>query len=238
MAAWFQIGDNAGWSLFASRYDRSTGRWATAVEISPSPLTGMAESFSMASDPDGIVTMAWARNNGMGGSPTIEAARFDPTSGTWTAPVRVDQTPDNTGGAYGPSVVVSAAGYSTVAWLQWDGMYAARLGPNAQAWSTPHKLTPPDMGAGQYAPSLTVDVAGNVKVVFRQAEQITSFAYLADTKEWQPPVVISTPASGTTLFSNAPVTVVDPSGTVTAVWFAQNELNGAPQYVVQSNSSR
>jgi hypothetical protein len=95
-----------------------------------------------------------------------------------------------------------------------------------------------DGGSGNL--SVTVDVVGNVVVVFvpNSTQRATAIQYKVLTGQWHKPVAIDTPASGVAVLANAPVTAIDPSGDVTAVWFGQIDVDGVVQTVLEANQFR
>ena len=239
-AAWVQGQDDLETAIYAARYDAATGAWGEAVLVASRPLTGSFDAFSMGIDGDGVVTMAWTHDFGGGVSPGIEASRFDRAAGAWSAPARLDRAGTDPAGASHATLAVDACGHATVVWLQNGGLYSARLRPKSASWSTPKQVTPDGMDGGSGTLSVTADVAGNVVVVFvpSNTHRATAIQYKVLSGQWHKPVAIDTPASGTAVSSNAPVTVVDPSGDVTAVWFAQTDVDGTVQTVLEANQFR
>jgi len=239
-AAWVQGKDDLEAAIYAARYDATTGAWGSAVAVASRPLTGSFDAFAMGIDGEGVVTMAWARDFGGGVPPGIEASRFDLTAGAWSAPARLDVAGTDPAGASRPALAVDACGYATAVWLQQGGLYGARLRPKSAAWSAPKPVTPNGMDGGAGTLSLTADVAGNVMAVFvpNSTHRATAIQYKVRSGLWHKPVTIDTPASGTAVLSNAPVTAVDATGDVTAVWFAKTDVDGAAQTVLEANQFR
>ncbi len=234
IAAWVQQEDTVGArGIFSARYDVASGTWAPAQRVMLGQPAISAHVLSMAADSGGGVTMAWSRDPGLAGSAMAEASRFDRVANAWTAPVRVDSNPT---GAFGPTVAVDAAGYSTVAWMQHDGIHSARLAPGSSQWSAPRQIL---VGSprSDHVPAVTVDVAGNVSVIASQNQNpiVVAIHYSASDGQWRAPVGIGNPAVGDPVFALMPVTGIDRTGNVSAVWFAWNTVNGSPSYVVMSN---
>jgi len=239
-AAWVQGGDDLESAVYAARYDAAAGTWGDAVPVASRPLTGSFDAFSMGIDGDGVVTMAWSHDFGGGVPPGIEASRFDRVAGAWSAPARLDRAGTDAAGASHPALAVDACGHSTVVWLQQGGLYSARLWPKSVSWSTPRSVTPNGMDGGTGTLSVTADVVGNVVVVFvpDSTHRATAIQYKVLSGQWHKPVTIDTPAGGVAVSSNTPVTAVDPTGDVTAVWFGQTDVDGAMQTVLEANQFR
>lgn len=239
-AAWVQGGDDLELAIYSARYDVAAGTWSDAVPVASRPVTGSFDAFSMGIDGAGVVTMAWAHDVGGGVPPGIEAARYDHAAGAWSAPVRLDRAGTDPAGASRPALAVDACGHATVVWLQNGGLYSARLRPNSVSWSAPRAVTPVGMDGGSGNLSVTVDVVGNVVVVFvpNSTQRATAIQYKVLTGQWHKPVAVDTPASGVAVSANAPVTAIDPSGDVTAVWFGQIDVDGVVQTVLEANQFR
>jgi hypothetical protein len=239
-AAWVQGGDDLQAAIYSARYDVTAGVWSDAVPVASRPLTGSFDAFSMGMDGDGVITMAWAHDFGGGVPPGIEASRFDRAADGWSAPARLDRAGTDPLGASRPALAVDACGHATVVWLQNGGLYSSRLRAKSVSWSAPREVTPDGMDGGAGNLSVTADVVGNVVVVFVPAstQRATAIQYKVRSGQWHRPVTIDTPASGVAVTSNAPVTAVDSSGDVTAVWFGQTDVDGVVQTVLEANQFR
>lgn len=229
-AAW--IATDAGRALVTARYDAAAARWSAPQTLDSSVAVQGASSYSISADALGLVTLAWAHDFGVAAAPQVRAARYDPLSNAWSTPARLDNATDSSG-AYAPQVVTDAAGFATAVWRQQQGLWTARLNPADTSWSVPAPLAGSSVLVGGFA--LGVDIAGNVTLVSSDDQRVMADQFLASTGQWQPRVEIGKPASGDAVFANPPVLDLAPSGTAAAAWFAQDTVNGAPQYVVSAN---
>lgn len=85
---------------------------------------------------------------------------------------------------------------------------------------------------------MTADIAGNVTLLYVQDGVTMAMPYSATRTQSMTPTAIGTPEGGQNVFANAPLAVMDASGNVTAVWFAQICVGGVPRYIVSGNSFR
>lgn len=179
--------------------------------------------------------MVWSRAGDLIDAPTIEAARFVPTQGSWGPVVRLDST-TSVLGAITPGVAVDGAGYSTAVWKQDDRLFYARLGPNSGTWSAPQAIPQSEGSRGDEQIAIVADDAGNVTLVVALSSIVTAFHYDLITAQWSAPLVMGNPASGTTVFANAPVLALDRTGTLSAAWFTWVSVTGMPPlYFITSN---
>ncbi len=235
VAAWMQL-DQDGRAIYAARFDVATVQWAAAQRVDSVPRNG-TDPFALGVDAAGVVTLAWTRSGGVAGGDTVWASRLDAQGRGWSAPVRVDRSDPAAPDARGVNLVVDSAGTATALWQQ-GGLRGARWAPGAAEWAAPAVVAPQGSaltGAGL----MLADTAGNVVVVGTQlGQQVLSSRYQATTGQWLPAVLISTPSSGEGLFTGPPVGAVDGAGNVVAMWFAQNRLGTANQFLLASNRLR
>lgn len=85
---------------------------------------------------------------------------------------------------------------------------------------------------------MTADIAGNVTLLYVQDGVTMAMPYSATRTQSMTPTAIGTPEGGQNVFANAPLAVMDASGNVTAVWFAQISVGGVPRHIVSGNSFR
>jgi len=234
-AAWYQSATLSE-PLVATHYDAASGTWTPFQQLDPNVSTGLYNTVSMALDPTGVVTIAWTHSGGLAGNPNAEVSRFDPSTATWSASTQLDS---GTGalGAGTPAVAVDPAGYATVAWFQYEGVFASRFNPTTQSWTAAQRVSA--AGATPNSPAaVTADSAGNVTVVYVDgfSHRAVAIEYEVSGGQWLAPVMIDTPSGGATpIFSNLPVTVSDPSGTVTAVWYAEDSAHGPSLDLLTAN---
>lgn len=231
-AAWVMNSTTAR-VLQATRYSAATSTWGAAKVVDPRIQTGSPSSYSIGVDDDGRVMVVCPHEDLPGGKAQINASRFDPTTGNWTPPTQLDDGNGPSGVAGSLQVMVNPAGFATAVWSQSDGLYSARFNPTLGNWSTARRIA---TGAFNSVPALTMDVAGNANAIY-VANRIDGFkvmatSYSATNNTWDASAVIDLPPSGTTVFANTPVAVVNPGGSVTALWFAQTSLAGIPKYAL------
>lgn len=215
-----------------ARYSAATGKWNA-----PQTIEGnfAAQPFALAADAAGGATLAWTHGGMIMDVPYIAASRFEPASGTWTAPVRLSSDADQFGAGY-PVVVADAAGIATVVWRQWRGMFSARSGPSTAVWSAPVKIGTEEFGNEAF--SIAADIAGNVTLLYVENGMPVALRYGASEAQWSAPVALGTPAGTTSVFANAPVSVIDASGNLTTVWLARVDAGNTSRYVVAANRFR
>jgi hypothetical protein len=207
--------------------------WSTPQELDHNVNTLSAANFpifSLAVNDSGNAIVSWTHNNGMVVGPTVMASIYQSASGTWSTATRLDQA-DPALGASNPQAVIDAAGVPTVLWWQNEGMFARRYSATTGTWSAQQRAG--DAGDQFVA---VVDPAGNVMVVQEQdqAQSIHAIQYLLSDGQWHDST-ISQPAAGSTVFVNTPVVTIDAGGTVTAAWFAWNNVGGMPRMPVSVN---
>jgi hypothetical protein len=229
-AAWVMNSSSAR-VLQAAHYTATTGSWSAAKVVDPKIQTGVPSNFSIGVDTAGRVISLCPHQNSPGGVVQINASRFDPTSGEWTAPTQLDGGTGINGGFGSPLVMVNSAGFATAVWSQSDGLYSSHFSPATGVWSNQvHFAT----GALNSVPALTIDVAGNASATYVENRldgfKVMATSFSATNRVWDAPAIIDLPPAGTTLFANPPIAVVSPSGTVTALWFAQTSKAGSAQY--------
>jgi hypothetical protein len=217
VVAWVEMPPTVLGIINAVFFDSTSGTWSTPTQIAPSVLTGLFNEFSMVTDAKGATTVAWTQYNGMGGSDSIAVARRDPSTGQWSAPVRVDQAATGYAANY-PGLAVDASGVMTVAWIEFDAIKAARFDLGTAIWSGPVVIA---SGGSTDAPTLLADVAGNVTALINLDNRLQAAHYSITNDAWQAGVAIDAAASGTTVFSDRPAAAIDPSGTVAAAWYSE-----------------
>ncbi len=229
-AAWVQLQ-----GLQVARYSIATNKWSAPYLLDDSLNTnGPTKYFSMGSDSNGNVSIAWGHNVGLAGAPSIRASRLDVNLGKWSKETQLNDG-NSMFGAGDASLVVDPLGNLIVVWYQYDGLFSVKYNSNNSLWSAPEKITLPNTGLDSRVVLSNPDIAGNITLLFRTSQNIMSSQYVTSTGQWQVPVAIDTPSSGFVNFSNLPVIVSDLSGNVAAVWFSWNNVLGNDQYAVNVN---
>jgi RHS repeat-associated protein len=72
----------------------SGGSWSASVEISPSPAN--VQSLVLSVRPDGAAWAVWGDTRAGATNQDIWGSKYDPTAGTWSAPLRLDDAPGTT----------------------------------------------------------------------------------------------------------------------------------------------
>jgi hypothetical protein len=228
IAAWSQQFDD-GRALFVARY--SDGSWSAPQRLDGNIVGGLFEGISLSVDPAGNAAIAWGHDYFFGRRPTAMVSMYQPGSHTWSTAARIDQTPDDSGGAISPKVVIDAAGIATATWAQFDGLYASRYRPSSGEWSAPQRIRNKKVSED---PVAVVDAAGNVTVALAETASMTVLQYLVRDGQWHT-AEIGQPAAGTAVFVNMPAMAIDGGGTITAAWMAWHTVAGESQYPVLVN---
>ena len=218
VAAWVGRPPTTMGTLNASGFDAAAGTWSAPMQVGISVLTGLFKEFSMVTDTTGATTIAWSDSIGLGGTDSIAAVRRDPSTGQWSAQVRVDQAATGFAADF-PGLSVDASGVVTAAWTEFGAVKAARFDPVAATWSTPVTIA---AGGSSGTPTLLADAAGNVTAVFMLNNRLKAAQYLVTDSAWQASVSIDASTTGTTVFAGQPVAAIDPSGTVAAAWYSED----------------
>lgn len=184
------------------------GEWGPVAPVDTPPAGTIVEEPAVAAGPGGTAIAAWGVRDGEN-DPAIRASRY--AAGEWDVPVPL-------GNGEQPQVIVDAAGVATVVWA------STGLGqPVIQArrrvggtWLPAENLSDGARPASQ--PRVAVDPSGVVTAAWVRDNaadgkldvQVSRFSGTA----WSTPQNLSDPDAG----ADNPQLVVDPSGTVTAVW--------------------
>ena len=115
--AWEEADAQGRDAILVSRMDGVTRHWNAAVRIDDARLASAGNPV-LAVDPAGNVTCAWYQDSAHGMQ--IQAARLDPESKRWTAPVELSD-PRRTIQASLPALAVDSAGSVTAVWQQYNG---------------------------------------------------------------------------------------------------------------------
>jgi hypothetical protein len=131
-------------NIWASRFSAASTTWSTPGRIGTAALSGTegTERPRLAVNAAGSAVAVWRETRA--GQSSIIAARFTPSSGTWTAPLALDP---NTQYADWPAVAIDAAGNAQAAWTQKidaaatnESGYTARMNAATGAWSAPELI--------------------------------------------------------------------------------------------------
>jgi hypothetical protein len=167
---WHQ-GGNPSRSIWANRYDASSGAFAGPVALQ-SDQSGFSEYVRVAVDPDGNAIAVWL-HYGDDQLSRIHSSRYDVAANTWSEPQPIDL--DITQGSSDADVVVDRDGNAIAAWVElddvnsWQNVYAARFDRATATWSEPERIDTDDTG-GDNHPRLSADAAGDVFVTWHQVD--------------------------------------------------------------------
>lgn len=194
----------------SARLPAGEDRWTVPDTISvPAAVTYGAV---VAAGPAGDVMAVWQRSDGA--HDRVQAARYDPLSGTWSAPVDLSAPGQ---AAFGGQVAVDGDGNAIAMWARFASadqltVQAARFAASSETWGAVTDLV--TTGALSAHIELAFDGAGNAMAVFA-ANGLRWARYRADTDSWVGPGIL--PVVGA--ISNAPPSLgVDQAGDAIAVW--------------------
>ena len=168
---WHQ-GGNPSRSIWANRYDASTGAFAGPVALQ-SDTSGFSELVRVAMDPDGNAIAVWQHGDAAAAIYRINASRYDVATNAWSEPQPIDL--DSAQTSTDADVVVDQSGNAIAAWVElnpgdmWQNVYAARFDRATTSWSKPERIDTTDTG-GDNHPRLSADAAGNVFVTWHQVD--------------------------------------------------------------------
>jgi RHS repeat-associated protein len=91
----------------------AAGSWSASVDITPSPAN--VQSLALSVRPDGAAWAVWGDARAGATNQDIWGARYDPTSDTWSAPVRLDDAPGTTTNQLSPAVAFTGTD-TALAW--------------------------------------------------------------------------------------------------------------------------
>jgi len=214
-------------TVYGGHYDATSRAWSAEQPIEDT-YNGM---LSLALDGTGAVTALYSRG---GFASFVSAARLDPATGLWGAPVRLDNVNPDVDGAFASNVVGDAGGYVTALWGQNQGMWTSRYSPVSGTWSPPSHVST-TIYAGS-VDTLVADAAGNVTASWSSDFGAGACRWLVKDAAWGPVTDISVPAVGSVIFtSRTMATATSPSGNVATTWYQRNDVNGVQQHKLVLN---
>jgi len=221
IAVWRQSNGTV-YSIWANRYDVTTGLWGMATEIETDNNAGhTAHDPQIGVDASGNAIAVWRQSNGTFVS--IWANRYNVTTGLWGTAALIENDNNN---ADNPQIGVDASGNAIAVWHQdsstVDSIWANRYDVTTGLWGTA-VLIEADNALGHDAdkPQIGVDVSGNAIAVWRQSnstvDSIWANRYDVTTGLWGTAARVE---ADNTLGHDAdkPQIGVDVSGNAIAVW--------------------
>ncbi|MFC5459838.1 Ig-like domain-containing protein [Massilia niabensis] len=178
--------ESATRSLFGTRFDPASATWSAPQEITKPGEASAMMNLQLVVDAAGNSTLAWADRGSV--DPGMKVARFNVQTGTWSAPVKLD---DNV--THRPfALAADTLGGATLAWIH-GGMImdvpyiaAARFDTVAGKWSEAVRVSADIDALGAASPSVVADAAGIATVVWTQSRGIYSARSSRQTSMWAP----------------------------------------------------
>jgi len=154
-------------SIYANRFDASTGTWSGAALIESA--SGAASAPQIAFDTSGNAFAIWVQNDGTRFS--IYTNRYDAGTNTWAGAELIEVGSD--GGAFSPQISFDASGNAIAVWRQFSGatfsIFANRYDATTSAWLGETLLENDDSGAADL-PQIAMDTSGNAFAVWQQTD--------------------------------------------------------------------
>jgi hypothetical protein len=201
------------------------GSWQPPVDVSEAGET--AETPQVAFDGEGDATAVWSRwTNGLFSSRIVQAASL-PTGGTWQAPVRISEEPDEPPyepglSAIEPQIALDAHGDAIAIWARGNGAQTA-FRPAGGVWQSPLDLSAPDQSTA--TPRVVFDGQGNAIAVWGSqptigAHEIIQAAFRPAGGGWQSPLNLSSESGS----AHDPQVAFDAQGDAVAVWEGEGAI--------------
>lgn len=211
-AVWKQF--NAGFNIWANRFDAVDDTWGTAQGIQSEP--GLAFDPRIAVDGAGNAFAVWPQEVSM--QTSIWANRFDASSGTWSGAQTIEI---DDGFASNPQIAFDGAGNALAVWQQLDGarndIWANRFDAGSNSWGEA-KLIETDDAGDAITPQIATDGSGNALAVWTQFDgafsNILANRFDAGSGAWGTAQPIEENTSG----AGDPQIAVDGAGNAIAVW--------------------
>jgi hypothetical protein len=215
LAVWDQGSLTSLRSIWANRYDASTG-WGTPEQVSGAVLLDSnAERAQVAVDSSGRALVVWEQRSGTRVS--IAANRYTPGTG-WGTPELIET--DDTGNATDAQIAMDSSGHALAVWSQSNGalfsVWSNRFSP-ATGWGTAELVETGSAGDAS-RPQIAVDPGGNAIAVWDQGSGVRTDVW-ANRYEvgsgWGAPELIETDSAGD---ADSAQIAFGTSGHALAVW--------------------
>jgi hypothetical protein len=219
-----------------ARYSVSANTWGAITVLSPSGVDWPVSPSAVVAA-DGVVTAVWAQDcNGCSGH-TLLAARYAPTTGTWT-------TQALEGGLFAatydfePTAAIDGDGNVLVVFSKatppGQTIYARRFSAGAAAWSPSEVIAASACDSGCGDGGIAVDTRGNALVTWRGLTgQLESTHFDAMTGAWGNIQVVSPSATSSGGLDSL---AADATGNFVATWTTPFS-SGNPSWLVRRFSS-
>jgi hypothetical protein len=172
----------SGNNLLAQRYTRATNSWSAQVTLDSRTNTTYAPSLSI-DRATGNAIAAWVQSDGTANS--VYSARFNASTGSWTAAQLIDVAPANAtfpvNNASDTLVTAINGSRATIAWHHNQAasgtvydLYVARF--DGANWIAPQLVEARTENAAQA--SIAIDDQGNITVAFQQSDGTANSLYV------------------------------------------------------------
>ena len=218
---WTQYDDGTG-TLWAKRFDVTSGNWDIATLIQNFTSLGTVGSYHVRMDTNGNAIAVWSQQNG--GGHDIWANRFNITSGNWQSATLIES---NTGSAGNPKVAIDTEGNAVVVWGQKTGtqykVWTNSFDITSNRWLSASMIESDNMGDAEY-PEITIDKSGDIIIVWIQCDDLQynvwSSRFVKNSGYRQVPVLIGHD-NGTAHTSEI---AIDKDGNAIVIWDAYSKL--------------
>lgn len=214
-------------SVWASR--NQGGVWSAPSRIS-SDVGAVLGSILVGTDSSGDVLAVWSQR--VAGRYTMRSARMTASTGTWSAPVTVD---DGTRDVTAPHLAVDAAGDAVAVWFETDhGVVASRFASATSTWAKPIVIQAKSTGVVWFPiPDVGIDASGNAVATWVQAvgspPRPHLFAAHSSPSDgaWTAPIDLIADPSATPFADEAQLSV-NAKGEAVVVWHQEAGTAAAP----------
>jgi len=213
-------------SLWASR--NRGGVWETPALLSSD--TGQVEaSILVGADAGGNALALWSqRLGGIGGPYTLRSARLSASTGTWSAPVTVN---DGQHEATTARLAVDAAGDAVAVWYEANhGVVASRFLAATATWDSPATVQAQTTGlVAVVEPSVGVDAKGNAVASWVQPigspprPRLFAAQLASSSGTWTAPIDLLADTNATPYASETQLSV-NTKGEAILVWHQQTDM--------------
>ena len=225
------VASTDGQAVYCVRRAAQASAWSAPVAI---VVPDGADNLEVTMDGQGNAVAAWVGRPAttMG---TLNAAAFDATAGTWSAPMQVGISV-LTGLFKEFSMVTDTTGATTIAWSDslglggTDSIAAVRRDPSTGQWGAQVRVDQAATGYAADFPGLSVDASGVVTAAWTEFDAVKAARFDPVAATWSTPVTIATGGP-----NGAPTLLADVAGNVTALFMLNNRLQAA-QYLVTGSA--
>ena len=201
----------------AARYSVATGSWTTVDLPTTAYSTGRPR---VAGNAAGDAVVLWNEETlASGGVPArvqgVLARRFSPSTGTWSAPERLDVTPTYPLSDLATDVAIDGGGNILVVWSgrTETAVEGQRFDAVTGAWTPVANLSAPLVGPASPLPQVTMNAAGDAVATWSDMDSVFAARFATGGTTWTTPAVVATGVGAT-----ATQPAIDHGGNVTLAW--------------------